>query len=210
MVEAALSSTRRQRRLLVVWGVFALLAGAIVALEIADRSRSRADEQAQARDPRALVPVTLAQIGAVEIAHAGSMHRFERDASGAWFYHGAHAATAGEHAHRPDPEQSKRIEQALRVFSNIRTEREFGLEKGPQEYGLATPEMVILVYAPAQLQPLAQFAVGARAPDGVSRYIMAVGGKSVVTIPNYQIDDNLLPLIQVVSNAAQAPVLPPG
>jgi hypothetical protein len=67
--------------------------------------------------------------------------------------------------------------------------------------------MVILVYAPEQLAPLAQFAVGDKAPDGVSQYIMPVGGKSVVTIPIYQID-NLLGLIQAVSGAPAASAPP--
>jgi hypothetical protein len=47
------------------------------------------------------------------------------------------------------------------------------------------------------VQPLARYAVGIVAPDGVSRYVLPVGSTYVVTIANYQID-NLLNLIQAV------------
>jgi hypothetical protein len=48
--------------------------------------------------------------------------------------------------------------------------------------------------------------VGDLAPDAFSRYVLALGGRSVVTIANYQID-NLRGLIAAVagqSNQAQA------
>jgi hypothetical protein len=204
VVETAVSASGRRPQLILVWGLLAVLLGAIVAVEVSDREQTRTEERAQAgRDPRALVPVPLEEFGAVEIAHGGAVHRFERDASGAWFYHGAHAPADASHTHQTHIEQANRIDKALGVFSRIRTERQFAPEKGLQEYGLATPQMVVLVYAPKQLQPLAQFAVGDKAPDGVSQYIMPVGGKSIVTIPTYQID-NLLGLLQAVSGAPAA------
>jgi hypothetical protein len=43
--------------------------------------------------------------------------------------------------------------------------------------------MVILVYRAREAQPLAQYAVGDVAPDAISRYVDAVGGAGVVTIP---------------------------
>ena len=45
--------------------------------------------------PRLLLPVPVDQLGAIEVADAGTLHRFERDAAGAWFYHGAHAGAGG-------------------------------------------------------------------------------------------------------------------
>jgi Domain of unknown function (DUF4340) len=71
-----------------------------------------------------------------------------------------------------------------------------------QQYGLANPQMVILVYRPQQLQPLLQVAVGDVAPDKLSRYVMVVGSTSVVTIANYQID-NLLTLIKAAVESGQ-------
>ena len=55
-----------------------------------------------------------------------------------------------------------------------------------------------MVYRPKEVQPLARYAVGIVAPDGVSRYVLPVGSTYVVTIANYQID-NLLNLIRAVT-----------
>ena len=60
--------------------------------------------------------------------------------------------------------------------------------------------MVILVYRKDDAQPVAQYAVGDVAPDGLSRYVLRVGSASVVTIANYQIT-NLLDLIQAVGSS---------
>ena len=79
-----------------------------------------------------------------------------------------------------------------------RVERDFPLGRdGGAAYGLAAPELVILVYRPGESQPLVQYAVGHLAPDTVSRYAMAVGHPVVVTIPEYQID-NLRALVRAM------------
>ena len=53
------------------------------------------------------------------------------------------------------------------------------------------------------MQPLAQYAVGDIAPDTLSRYVLVVGSSTVVTIPNYQID-NMLALIDTVAGKSAA------
>ena len=63
--------------------------------------------------------------------------------------------------------------------------------------------MLILVYRPDDLQPLAQYAIGDLAPDMLSRYVLIVGSAAVATIPNYQID-NLLAVIEAVAGKAAA------
>jgi len=200
------SETRRSGasvRLSVVWMVLLMLAGAIVAIELADRARSQREESAPAqRDPRLLVPVPLEQLGAIEVAYAGAVHRFERDAAGAWFYHGVHAKTDATHAHQADPAMAQRIETALQGFGRTRMERTLPAGAAVEQYGLANPQMVILVYPPNELQPLLQVAVGDVAPDKLSRYVMAVGRPSVVTIANYQID-NLVGLIKAAAESGQ-------
>lgn len=190
-------------RLTVVWGVLLVLVGAIVAIELADRTRTQREDSEQAsRDPRMLLPVPLEQVGAIEVGYAGTLHRFERDASSAWFYHGVHAKSDAMHAHRADPAMAQRIETALQGFGRARSERRLPAGIGGQEYGLANPQMVILVYRPGELAPLLQVAVGDLAPDKLSRYVMVVGGSSVVTIANYQID-NLLGLIKAAAESGQ-------
>jgi hypothetical protein len=192
--------TRRRipSRLAVVWLVLAGLIATIVALEWSDRLR-RAPERA---DTRRLLPVPVSELVAFEIADAGTLHRFERDSAGAWFYHGAHGAAQAAHRHDPDPARAERIERALAAFGRARIEREVPLGREGDPYGVATPELVILAYRAGDSQPLVQYAVGHVAPDTVSRYVHVVGNRMVATIPAFQID-NLRTLIQPDAAASQ-------
>jgi hypothetical protein len=199
VVEAALSP--RRRGLTVVWLLLGALTVGIGALEWADHLRARSGGAGPA-DPRRLLPVPLSEVGAIEIADAGRVHRFERDATGAWFYHGAHDAAEGAHTHDPDPARAERIARALAALDRARAERDFPLGKDGAAYGVTSPELVILVYRPGQSQPLVQYAVGHVAPDTVSRYVTAVGHPVVVTIPAYQID-NLRELIRTMAAAPE-------
>jgi hypothetical protein len=183
----------------IVWLALAVLVAAIVTLEYRDR-RDRGPGAGGARDARALVPVPVEHLAAVEIADRGRLHRFERDAAGAWFYHGVHTAATGDHTHATDRALAERIAHALAAFARARTEREFPLDGDGAAYGVAAPEVVILLYEPRRAQPLAQYAVGGLAPDTLSRYVVVVGSRRVVTIPGYQID-NLLALVDAAAGA---------
>jgi hypothetical protein len=205
MVETALSAHWMSPRLIVVWSTLLLLIGAIVTIEMRDRAASPSADGGNVRDPRLLLPVPIEQVGAIEIAYNGAVHRFERDANGTWFYHGAHVQAQAEHIHQVDPAMAARIAQAFAGFDHARMERYFPLLNGGKELGVATPQMVILAYRPKELQPLAQYAVGDVAPDKFSRYILPVGKPQVVTIANYQIA-NLTALIDAVA----APTAPGG
>lgn len=189
-------SAGRIRRSVVVWMVLAVLIGAIGVIEYRDRRASSGD--AGQPDARSLLPVPVDQLGAIEIADRGRLHRFERDATGTWFYHGVHTAASVAHTHTADAGLSERIERAFAAFGRARTERQFDLDGDGAVYGLTAPEIVILVYRSNQSQPLAQYAIGNIAPDTLSRYLVVVGRRSVMTIPNYQID-NLLGLIQAAA-----------
>jgi hypothetical protein len=188
-----------RRRVFVVWVVLAALIAGIATLEYRNRSRipeGAAEKIHGAEGSRMLMPVVIEEIAAVELVQGGTMHRFERDATGAWFYHGVHAGTQAIHAHQTDPQQAERIEKAFAALGRTRMERFFKLDI-LNAYGVTSPKMVILVYGKGNSQPLAQYAVGDLAPDGLSRYVLRVGSASVVTIANYQIT-NLLDLIQAV------------
>jgi len=190
----------RRRGLLAVWLVLAGLIVMIAGLELSDRLRaSRPD--AGAADPRALLPVPVSALGVIEIADAGTLHRFERDATRAWFYHGAHGGDQAAHVHAPDPERAERIERAFAAFGRARIERELPSGRDGDPYGLAVPAVVILAYRLGASQPLAQYAVGHVAPDTASQYVMVVGRPGVVTIPKYQID-NLLTLVRPAGGEA--------
>ena len=190
-----------RRGLIAVWLVLAVLTVAIVVVEYLDRRRGPSGPGGEA-DAGTVLSVPVDQLGAVEIADRGRVHRFERDLAGAWLYHGEHSGAAADHTHTTDPGLAKRIEAAFAAFGRARIERRFPLDRGGAAYGLAAPELLILVYLPNQSQPLTQFAVGHVAPDTVSRYVMRVGRPEVLTIPKYQID-NLLALVGAAADPAR-------
>lgn len=194
-----MSPTRAPRRFVVVWLLLAVLAVVIVAIEYMDRRRETSGS-AQT-DARVLLSAAVDELGAVEIADRGRLHRFERDATGAWFYHGIHTEATAAHTHTPDPALAERIARTFAAFGRARIERQFPLDREAGVYGVATPEVVVLAYRRGQSQPLTQYAVGHVAPDTVSRYVMVVGSPVVVTIPKYQID-NLLDLVRVAGGEA--------
>src|SRR5207249_1180081 len=214
VVAAAVSGGRIRPRLAAVWLVFFVLVGTIAVIEHTDLGRSTSGRDGDA-DPRRLLPVPVDQLGAIEVANAGTLYRFERDAAGAWFYHGVHTGSEGAHAHNADAAMAARIERAFAAFGRTRIERQFALKTPTGDYGTTTPETLILVYRPNDTQPLVQYEVGDIAPDTVSRYVLVVGSSTVATIPNYQID-NLLALIQTLGGnseqqrAARSALGPPG
>jgi hypothetical protein len=190
-----------RRRVVIVWLLLAALVAGIGLMEFRNRSRlpeNVAENVAGAEGSRMLLPAAVLDLGAIEVGHAGTLHRFERDGTGAWFYHGMHTSAQAAHAHQTDPVQAQIIEKAFAGLARARMERQFKLEVQPGNYGLLSPQMIILVYGKGNPQPLAQYAVGDVAPDGLSRYVLPVGSSYVVTIANYQID-NLLNLIQAVA-----------
>ena len=196
------AKVRRSRsRVVSVWALFLALAAVIGVIEFLDRgAESEKVARESARDPRLLVPVPFSQVGAVEVSRGGTRHRFERDAVGTWFYHGAHDAVYESHSHAPNPALAERIDTALRGLDRARIERELPIDAGLERYGLARPQMLILVYRPVADEPLLQVAVGDVAPDGFSRYVMPAGGRSVLTIAEYQIEN----LVSLVGFAVEA------
>ncbi len=208
MVAAAVKAGSGGRRLVVIWSIVALLAGIVVVDEMLERAKeSEASVNPSGDRARLLLPLPLDKLHALEVVHGGAIHRFERDAASQWFYHGAHAAAESAHEHPPDPARAKRIDEALQGLDRARRERTLTLDKGIQQYGLAVPQMVILAYGADKPQPLLQLAVGEVAPDGVSRYVLPVGGNAVITIANFQIE-NLIGLIKAMQVPLPGPTHP--
>jgi hypothetical protein len=210
------------RRMLIVWVLLAALVGAILYAQRTDLMSVwlKPDDGHGHTGPRDLVTVPVAELGAVEIVHQGTVHRFERDAQGRWFYHGVHGAQQEAHAHQTDPAAAEQIDKALTAFSRTRIERRFTLDfsamgrsepertlamdDNVRDYGVTVPSMLILLYTPGQVEPVARYAVGDIAPDTYSRYIQRLGGLDVVTIANYQIQ-NLEQLIATLNAPATQP-----
>lgn len=185
------------KRLLLIWGVLLALA---VLIFIGERQRSEQMGLSSQRVVPWLLPAPMQDLGAVEIMVKGSMHRFERDAEGRWFYHGVHDANKAEHGHNTDPQMAAVIDKAMVVFGRVQREQKIALKAGEDEYGVTRPDVFILVYLPKADSPLASYAVGTIATDRVSRYILPVGAADVVTVPDFHIK-NLLALIDAVKIA---------
>ncbi len=201
-----MSAGRSRGKLIAIWVLLLVLVGIIAAIELADRSVERADEQFEAQGgdrSRKVVPVAMEELGAVEIAHAGALHRFERDEAGTWFYHGAHAPASGTHGHPADPAAAERIAKAFGGMSRAKFEREFPFDPKAQDYGVLNPQTLLLLYRKGEPQPLVQYAIGDMAPDGVSRYVLKIGATKVDTLPDYHVQ-NLVGLVQAVTTPAGA------
>ncbi len=194
-----MSESPRRGRLAAVWAILLALAALIALIEWSDREET-GENLLYAN--RMLLPAPIEQLGAIEIAVSGTLHRFERDKAGVWFWHGIHTGTEGAHEHFTDPDAARRIDKALAGLGRARIEREFPLQAQGAEFGVTTPAMIVLVYRPNDPKPLMQYAVGDIAPDTISRYVLPVGSTAVVTIPNYQID-NLLGLVEATAAAAR-------
>ena len=214
-------------RLVAVWSLLLLLIAGIVVGERTGwfANRPPPDDGHGHGAAGQLLPVPIDEVGAVEIATAGVIHRFERDAAGQWFYHGVHSAEAASHKHQPDSAAAARIEQALAGFGRTRIERRLTLDVRPapsfsaaghsdaeralaihpnvRDYGVKAPDTLILVYGRNANEPLARYAVGDRAPDRLSRYLHILGTQGVVTIADYHID-NLHKLVAEMSSRPEA------
>ena len=187
-----------RRKLMAIWLVLAALG---VAIYLGETKRSERVSAPIVRDERKLLPLPIESIGAIELINKGTLHRFERDQAGLWFYHGMHAASQGEHAHQADRPAADLIDKALTAFGRTRRERTFPLNAAADEFGVTRPDLFIMVYQTGSVEPLARFAVGIVTVDNFGRYVLPVGSAEVVTIADFQIK-NLLDLIDVLNRPA--------
>lgn len=195
------------KRLRVVWILLALLVAGIFWLQRGGEEHTADDGHGHVSEDRSLLPVPVAELGAIEIAQDGQLHRFERDANGTWFYHGAHAQAQAGHGHATDPVLAERIAKSLNALDKARMEREAPFDKTGDRFGVVAPGMILIAYKSGELQPLAQYAIGDKAPDDLVRYVHRVGTDRVVTLPQYHID-NLRDL--VTAAAASVPLALPA
>lgn len=177
------------RRLLAVWLALFALVALIALIEYEDAARSAQETG----EENLLLPLPVAQLGAIELGAAGALHRFERDAGGAWFHHGAHAGSEAAHAHQADPAAAQRIAAVFGALGRARIERRIPYDGNSREYGVMPPRILLVIYTGEDARPLAQYAIGDVAPDSFSRYAHRAGSAEVVTIPNYHVE-NLLTL----------------
>ncbi len=104
------------------------------------------------------------------------------------------------HDHRAEPAQAALIERAFGAFGRTRIGQEIGHGAAGEDYGVARPTMVVAIYQPNAIRPLARYMIGDLLPDQFGRYVTVDDAFPIFTIPNYQID-NLLQLIEAVSGS---------
>src|SRR5262249_10841146 len=104
---AEATMTALPRLALAVWAVLVVLSGLVAIIEYTDRPGPQ-PARGSAEDARWLLPLPLAELGAIEIADAGTLHRFEKSPTGVWFYHGAHSGAESGHVHPVDPALAQR------------------------------------------------------------------------------------------------------
>ena len=136
-----------------------------------------------------LLPVSLAQIWAVEIVAAGNLQRFERDQAGDWFHHvGEHVHLSSADAHIADPQQAKVIAGELAAFERTPIEGTVAAADDSNvlaRAGLAHPSLIVLLYARDNSQAVTRIELGEPAGDGFHRYARTGNGGNIVTIPSY-------------------------
>ncbi|WGD50713.1 DUF4340 domain-containing protein [Bradyrhizobium sp. CB1650] len=159
-----------------------------VTLDMARRLRGTTGPDAANRGKSLLLPVSMAQVWALEIVFAGKLTRFERDAAGNWFRHlGQHNHAAGNLVHVADPEQARTIDAALRAFDAAAVETRIGPADPSQlaRYGLNLPSLIVLVFARDASAPLARLEFGASA-DSLDRYARLAPNGAVVTVAEFE------------------------
>jgi Domain of unknown function (DUF4340) len=169
-----------------------------VVCDMAGRLRAQ-DGSAASRATSLLLPVSMAQVWAIEIVFAGKLTRFERDAAWNWFRHvGQHTHAAGSDAHVADPTQASIIETAFSAFDLAAVETRVGPADPAQlaRYGLALPTLMVLFYARDSSTPLARLEFGGAA-DSLDRYARLAPDGAVVTVAEFEVR-RLIELLRAV------------
>jgi hypothetical protein len=159
-----------------------------VALDMA-RRQGRGDVAAASRGAGLLLPVSMAQVWALEIVFAGKLTRFERDGAGNWFRHtGQHSHAAGSVTHVADPAQAQIIDTAVGPLDAAAIETRLGSPDGTQlaRYGLNLPGLIVLFYARDSSTPLARLEFGVNADD-LDRYARLAPNGAVVTVAEFEV-----------------------
>lgn len=157
-------------------------------LDMARRQQGKAGVATASRSADLLLPVSIAQVWAVEIVAGGKLTRFERDPKGAWFKHtGQHTHAAGSNAHVADPALAPVIEAAFRDFDATVAETHVGPGDAARlaQYGLALPTQIVLFYGRDSSTPLARLEFGAPA-DKFDRYARLAPDGAVITIAEFE------------------------
>ncbi len=161
-----------------------------VAGDMARRLRGQADPAVASRGTSLLLPVSMAQVWAVEIVYAGKLTRFERDGAGSWFRHvGQHSHQANTNVHVADPDQARAIASAVDALDTAVIEtRVKSASDAAQlaQFGLTLPSVIVLLYPRDSSTALARLEFG-NAADTLDRYARLAPDGDVVTVAEFEV-----------------------
>jgi hypothetical protein len=160
-----------------------------LVFDMARRLKGQSGPAAASRGTNLLLPVSMAQVWAIEIVFAGKLTRFERDGAGNWFRHvGQHTHNSGANAHVADPAQAQIIDSTLRAFDSAAVETSVAPADAARHpaYGLALPMLIALFYARDSSTPVAQLEFGAPS-DSLDRYARLKPDGAVVTVAEFEV-----------------------
>jgi len=156
------------------------------------------------RLPSLLLPVSIAQIWAVELIRSGSLHRFERDPAGLWFHHvGQHMHLPGGFVHQADPKLASLIAAGLDALDRLPIAGTVARHPDPAALdaaGLTHPSTIVLVYSRDSAGPVARVELGNTAADGSGRYARLRQSDSLMTVP-VDVEKPLAALIQLAGTS---------
>jgi hypothetical protein len=156
--------------------------------DMARRLQGKGGFATASRGADLLLPVSMAQVWAIEIVAGGKLTRFERDQKGAWFKHiGQHTHVAGSDVHVADPALAPLIDAAFRDFDATVAEAHVapGDAAHLAQYGLALPTQIVLFYGRDSSTPLARLEFGALA-DKFDRYARLAPDGAVITVAEFE------------------------
>jgi uncharacterized protein DUF4340 len=159
-----------------------------LVFDMARRLPGKVGSASAGRGVELLLPVSMAQMWAVEIVANGKLTRFERDAAGAWFKHtGQHTHAAGGDVHVADPAQATIIDAAFRGFDAAMAETRVapGDAQHLARYGLALPALIVLFYVRDSSMPVARLEFGAPA-DRLDRYARLAPDGAIITVAEFE------------------------
>jgi Domain of unknown function (DUF4340) len=140
------------------------------------------------RGANLLLPVSIAQLWAIEIVGGGTLYRFERDPTRLWFHHvGQHVHPPGGFVHHADPTLAPLIAAELAVLERVAVARIVG--RHPDAGALAGagfehPSTILLLYSRDTAGPVARIELGNAAAYGLGRYARIQQSDRLVIVPD--------------------------
>ena len=177
-----------------------------VAGDMARRLRAQTEPAVAHRGRSLFLPVSMAQVWAVEIVAGGKLTRFERDSAGNWFRHtGQHSHTGNANAHVADPAQARVIATALDLLDATAVETRVGRATDAGQlakFGLSFPPVIVLLYARDNSTEVARIEFGG-ASDSLDRYARLAPDGEVVTVAEFEVK-RLKDLLKAVERGRDA------